>query len=43
MGPLSPDERFFVSEFFTDAAPSTPRAPLGAWREAARDIPIWGQ
>jgi hypothetical protein len=43
MGPLPPDERFFVSEFFTDRVPAEERTPLGAWRESARDIPVWGR
>ncbi|MSQ55153.1 MAG: FAD-dependent oxidoreductase [Betaproteobacteria bacterium] len=51
MEPLSPDERFFVSEFFADRR-DTPGAGAvdahgasapGIWREPARDIPVWGR
>jgi len=37
------DERFFVSAIFSEPRERAERAPLGAWREPARDIPVWGR
>jgi len=41
MGSLSPDEKFFVSEVFADTREGPTRKPAQAWREPARDIPVW--
>ena len=43
MGSLSPDEKFFVSEIFTDRKESGFRPALGTWREPARELPVWGK
>ncbi len=43
MEPLSPDEKFFVSEFFANRRDARGAPNLGTWREPARDIPVWGR